>query len=115
MAVLLTAAQQGELPDLKSFLDEISTKQLTEERKTFKLEPNDDSDDDDYPQNHFNGKKPSRAQRLIDFKREALRDFKDGNGRTAIHFAVSSNASGCDAVARLNDLNSQIRKIFPSN
>ena len=107
VATVLGSSQQGELLDLKKFLEDFAGEQLAEERAGFRLGPGDVSDDDDYPGEHFatqgfaaGTKKPSRAERLTAFKRSALRDFKDGNGRTALHFAGASNAAGTDDVAR---------------
>ena len=104
VATFLEAAQQGELLDLNRFLEEFASTQLTEERAGFKLSAGDTSDDDDYPEGHFaacpGGKKPTKEARLLAYKLEACRDFKDGNGRSALHFAASSNAEGVDAVAK---------------
>ena len=54
------------------------------------------------------GKKPIKADRLRAFKQDALRDFRDGNGRSALHFAATSNAQGCDVVVRA------ILTVFPA-
>jgi len=53
VTTLLGAAQQGELPQLKKFLDDFAAEQLECERKGFGLGPGDLSDDDDYPEGHF--------------------------------------------------------------
>jgi ankyrin repeat protein len=104
VATLLGAAQQGEFLELQKFLADYAHGALMEERREAGLGPGDDSDEDDYPAGHFKdapgGKKPKRADRLAQLQRDALRDFKDGNGRTALHFAASSNAAGTDATAK---------------
>jgi ankyrin repeat protein len=106
VSTLLGAAMKGELLDLRSFLDDFAAAQLREERSQYGLAEGDASDDDDYPEAHFgrgggDGKtalpKPSREERLAAFKRDAVRDFRDGNGRTAVHFAATS---GREAVAK---------------
>jgi ankyrin repeat protein len=103
VATFLEASQQGELLDLNRFLETYAAAQLADERAGFSLAPGDASDDDDYPEGHFTGcpggKKPIKAARLLEYQHGACRDFKDGNGRTALHFAASSNAQGVDAVA----------------
>lgn len=39
------------------------------------------------PNNTVSLSKDEKAEKLIELNKEALRNFKDGNGRTAIHFA----------------------------
>ena len=99
VSTLLGAAMNGELPALKAFLSDFAAQQLRGEREQYGVAPDDESDDDDYPQGHFgkgsDGKslpKPSKSERLVTLQCEAVRDFRDGNGRSAIHFAAVNNS-----------------------
>jgi hypothetical protein len=97
---------------------------LREDRKSHGLGEQDVSDDDDYPPNHFGAgaKKPSRAERLQSYRKEAVHHFKDGqaahyfrdsprrsdavrvrrNGRTSLHFAASAGA--VDVMRAIKDM-----------